>query len=128
MVNLTIFQDVNFIYDLRMYAIIEVARSRFSLTLVSPSMGQLGTPLHSNTKSIFGKENSTVIHLLSSTLRRHMFVLLCLLALTSLSSSLLAIPPTYIFFLLLSEPTLYLSLGRYRRPLRRGLLARGQFY
>lgn len=128
MVNLAIFQDVNFIYDVRIYAIIEVARSRISLTPVSPLMEWPGTPLYSDTEGIFGKENSAVIHLLSMVARfEDICSSFCACSPSRTSLHLLAIPLRRTFFLF-SEPTLYLSLGRYWCPLRRGLLARGQFY
>lgn len=99
MVNLAIFQDVNFIYDVRMYAIIEVARSRISLTPVSPLMERPGTPLYSDTEGIFGKENSAVIHLLSMVARfEDICSSFCACSPSRTSLHLLAIPLRRTFF------------------------------
>lgn len=90
MVNPAIFQDVNFIYDVRMYAVIENARSRVSLTrLYRQRWDGPGRPCIRTPKVFFEKENSAVIYLLSIVARFEDICscLLCLLALTSLSSS-----------------------------------------
>lgn len=78
------------------------------------STGRLETPSRSlNIEDIFGKENSAVTPSRCSTLRRHMFVPLCLIALTSLSTYSLAM----LFFHLFYGPALYLSLPT---PLTKG--------
>lgn len=66
------------------------------------------TPSHSDVEGIFEKENCAVTPSRWSTLRRHMFVLLCLLALARLSSS-SCDPSSTFFFSILRIGTLSLA-------------------
>lgn len=101
-----IFQNINFIR--RTYRYLRKSRRKSGqFNACVTSTGQPKAPSRSsNIEGIFGKENSTVKPSRCSTLRRHVFVPLCLFALTRLSSSSLAM----LFFHLLSEPALYLLL------------------
>lgn len=104
MFNLAIFQDINFIYNLCMYAIIEVARSRVSLMPVSPSMGWL---LHSDTEGISRKKIAPLYTFFRWQHASKTYVRSFVSARPHepLSSSLLAIPPTYIFFFFFYYPS-----------------------
>lgn len=118
-----IFQNVNFIRC--MYIFVKVAGSRVSLTLVSHRQGVPQTSSHSSdTGGIFLERKIAPLHLLVVA----RFEDICLPLCACSPSRGTPHPLAMLFSHLFSRLTLYLLLGRYRRPLRRGVPARGQFY